>query len=127
MFIVIFGRLVFLNHCQTKTCYLTNDDTNSPNSAQTIAMIFPPTRVFEGTSKITSAEEGIIILYMPVLYKKQKPFVVLVHLLHDELYKRDLVLVTRCVVNTISQFWRKHMVFLIVFWSHYKNGSKWKN
>ena len=50
---------------------------------------FPPTRVFEGTSDFTSAEVGIIILYMPVLSKELKPFVVLVHLVHDEiLYER---------------------------------------
>ena len=37
-----------------------------PPIQQYESMGFPPTRVFEGTSEITSAEEGIIILYMPV-------------------------------------------------------------
>ena len=67
-------------------------------------MSFPPTRVFEGTSEITSAEEGIIILYMSVLNKKQEPFVVLVHLLHDKLYIKALVLVTICVVYIFAMF-----------------------
>ena len=123
MFIIVFGRLASLNHCQTKHIISTNDDNNSPNSVETGTMSFPPTRVFEGTNEIISAEEGIIILYMSVLNKKQEPFVVLVHLLHDKLYIKALVLVTICVFCTFSRCCWKHMVFLIVFWSYYQ---KWK-
>ena len=85
---MVVSRLTSLNHCQTKHIISTNDDNNSPNSVETGTMSFPPTRVFEGTNEITSAEEGIIILYMSVLNKKQEPFVVLVYLSHDKLYIR---------------------------------------
>ena len=101
---MVVSRLTSLNHCQTKHIISTNDDNNSPHSVETGTMSFPPTRVFEGTNEITSAEEGIIILYMSVLNKKQEPFVVLVHLLHDKLYIKALVLVTICVVYIFAMF-----------------------